>query len=110
MAQHPKFPTTPLGPHAMIPFMDANHKRQIANTVFEMAGGVQRLAHEADKDFRWFIESVWVKTMPRGVTAVDSGGGAGSVDDLIDRVDRLENGGAGATIINGQAKEHDDAA
>jgi hypothetical protein len=93
----------------MIPYMDANHKRQIANTVFEMAGGVQRLAYEADKDFRWFIEAVWVKTMPRGVTTVDTGGAAGSVDDLIDRVDSLEKRGDGAQVINGQAREQDDA-
>lgn len=106
----PKIPTMMTGPHAMIPFMDANHKRAIANTVFEMAGGVARLAHEADKDFRWFIENVWVKTMPRGVTTVDSGGGSGSVDDLVDRLERLENGGTDAVVINGKAREREDAA
>lgn len=109
MAKNPQFPSVPIGPHAMIPFMDANHKRQIANTVFEMAGGVQRLAHEADKDFRWFIEAVWVKTMPRGVTTVDTGGGAGSVEDLVDRIDRLESGGADAPVINGHARERNNA-
>lgn len=105
----PKMLPTVIGNGALVPFMDANHKRQVANTVFEMCGGTERLYHEADNDFRWFIETVWVKLMPRGVTTVDTGSSAGSVDDLINRMDRLEKGGEGATIINAQAREVDDA-
>ncbi len=84
----PMFPVTTAA--GLLPFMDANHKRQTANTVFELCGGTQRLYHEADKDFRWFIETVWVKMMPRGAISVDQSNTAGSVDDLIDRMDKAK--------------------
>lgn len=99
-----KFPTV-TGAGALIPFMDANRKREIVNIVFENIGGVQRLTHEAEKDPRWFLESFWAKLLPRGTLSTDNGSAAGTVDDLIDKLDRAAN----AKVINGDYEEKKDA-
>lgn len=42
--------------------MSRINKKHI-NDAFERIGGLDRLADEADKDPKWFIEKVWVKTI-----------------------------------------------
>lgn len=98
-----KFPAmTAVG---LIPFMDANRKREIVNIVFENIGGVQRLTHEAEKDPKWFLDNFWAKLLPRGTLSTDNGSSAGTVDDLIEKLDRAAN----AKVINGEFTEKDDA-
>lgn len=87
----------------MIPFMDANRKREIVNIVFENIGGIERFTHEAARDPKWFLETFWAKLLPRGAVNVELNAGAG-MEDLIDKLDA-----ANAKTINGEYTETKDA-
>ena len=84
----PKPPSvTPSG--MLVPFMSARRRHEICDIVFEMIGGVQRLAHEAERDPKWFYGSLWVKGLPRAVSTehtVDNG-----VESLLDKLDAAAN-------------------
>lgn len=52
---------TPAGD--MLPYMSAARRRRALDTVFEMVGGVDRLAHEATKSSEgyWNFTKIWAK-------------------------------------------------
>lgn len=84
----------------LAPLMDAKSLRQMATRVFRALGGEERLILEANEDsdsYKWFMEKVFMKSMPRGVE-LEAGVG---VEELLARLDAGEH----ATIINGEAKE-----
>ncbi len=108
MANLPAFPTTLPG-GTLLPYMDAQHVRQIATGVFEMLGGAERLHHEANRNpetYRWFVEKVWVKTTPKRVLN-DNAKGSG-FDEFVDRLDELERERKAKTI-EARAREIPDA-
>lgn len=75
---------------ALVPFMNARRFAEISSTVFEMCGGVERLAHEADKDFKWFMEKVYVKAQPRNINMEQSTTG---IEELLDKVQKVRDEG-----------------
>jgi hypothetical protein len=88
----------------LAPFMSARRRHEVCDIVFEMIGGVQRLAHEAERDPKWFYSSLWVKGLPRAATTehtLDTG-----VDALLDKLDKAAN----AKTIEGNFTEVPDAA
>lgn len=101
----PKFPITLAGGQLM-PFMDARARADMARTVMEMLGGAERLYHESNRDpesYKWFVEKVWAKGLPRAI-ATEHSVNAESVEDLYKRLDAAEN----ARVINGEASHvHD---
>lgn len=92
--------TTPGG--MLVPFMSSRRRHEICDIVFEMIGGVQRLAHEAERDPKWFYGSLWVKGLPRAVStehSVDNG-----VESLLDKLDAAANAKTieGAYVVGGK--------
>lgn len=77
----------------LTPFMSAARRSQVADMVFEAAGGAERLARYAqanDAQYWQFIKDVWVKGLPRISSAeIDVGG-----DGLEALVDTLRAGAA----------------
>ena len=71
MSRMPKPPiVTPDG--QMLQAMGAKHMQQIVLSVFQTCGGEERLAHEANKDFKWFAEQFLTRTMPKNVSTEHS--------------------------------------
>jgi hypothetical protein len=79
----------------LLPHMSARHRHEIMDTVFEMLGGTERLAHEADREY-WEFMKLYGKGLPRAVSTEHSVGGG--VEDLLDQLDRAEK----ATVIEGK--------
>jgi hypothetical protein len=103
-----KFPLTLPGGQ-LLPFMSARRRHEIVDTVFEMAGGVERLAHvvnKSDENFFEFAKTLWAKGLPRAVATEHNV--SESVEDLLTKLDRAEN----AKTINANVidVEPDDAA
>lgn len=84
-----------------MPHMSARRRHEILDTVFEMSGGVERLAHEVNRspDSYWEFMKLWGKGLPRAV-AVEHGANAG-LEELLDQLNKAEN----ATLIEGSAVE-----
>lgn len=68
----------------------------IVDTVFEMSGGVERLADWADRNYGDFIQSVWVKGLPKAV-ATEHTVGSG-VEDVLARLEAKEAEAEARTI------------
>lgn len=89
-----------------MPFMDARARADYARTVFEMLGGPERLYHESNRDadsYKWFIEKVWAKGLPRAV-AVEASTTSEGVEEALKRLNAAEN----ARVINGEtSRVHD---
>lgn len=75
----------------MLPYMSAHRFNQLAWTTFEAIGGFQRLEHEADKDFKWFMEKVFVKAQPKNLNleATTKSG----IEDLLEKARKAEEEG-----------------
>lgn len=106
MSKDVGFPSS-LPSAALLPHMSARYRHEIADVVFQMTGGVERLVHEVNRtpDAYWtFITKVWAKGLPRishAEIAVSDG-----VEDLLEKLDerdRAEN----AKVINGTARPVD---
>lgn len=99
----PKLPIALPG-GTMMPHMSARRRHDILDTVFEMLGGVERLAHEANRnpDAYWEMMKHWGKGLPRAV-ATEHRIGEG-VEELLDKLDAAEH----AQVINGKVVSGDD--
>lgn len=86
-----------------MPYLSAKRRHEICDTVFEMVGGVERLAHEANRnsDAYWEFMKLWSKGLPRAVATEHSA--SEGVENLLDKLDRAEK----ATLIEGTATEVD---
>jgi len=86
----------------MLPAMSARRRHEICDVVFEMGGGVDRLAHivnKSDDNFMDFVKNLWAKGLPRAVAMehqVSDG-----VESLLEKLDAAE----GAKTIDGEAVE-----
>lgn len=99
MADKPTLPAALPG-GTLVPHLSARRRHEIADIVFEMCGGVERLAHEADKNSEsyWtFIEKVWAKGLPRAVATEHSA--SEGVEALLEKLDRADKG----TLIGADA-------
>lgn len=87
-----------------MPHMSARRRHEIMDTVFEMIGGVERLAHQVDKNDEsyWEFMKLWGKGLPRAVATEHST--SANVENLLDKLDALDRSDK-ATIINGEATE-----
>lgn len=100
MSANPKLPTVTLAGD-MLPYMSAARRRRALDTVFEMVGGEERLAHEATKssDGYWNFAKLWAKG-PLPVTqnntqhSVDSK----SVESLWEKLDKRREAAAAGRI------------
>lgn len=101
----PKLPIALPGGQLM-PHMSARRRHEICDTVFEMLGGVERLAHEAGRNnetYMEFMTKLWAKGLPRAVATEHSVNNE-SIEDALKRLDQAEN----ASVINGTASRvHD---
>lgn len=84
MSQKPTALALPGG--ELLPYMRTRDAQRIAHTVFYAIGGEERLIHEADRDYKWYIEKVWTKLLPRAVEAEHSVN-ADSVENLLERLE-----------------------
>jgi hypothetical protein len=68
------------------------------DTVFEMVGGVERLAHEVERspDAYWQFMKLWGKGLPRVSSNEHTLGGG--VEDLLDRLDEEDRKAEANTI------------
>jgi hypothetical protein len=100
---HPKLPIALPGGQLM-PHMSARRRHEIIDTVFEMVGGVERLAHQVEKNDEsyWEFMKLWGKGLPRAVATEHSA--TASVEGLLDKLDALDRSDK-ATVINGEAVE-----
>lgn len=97
----------------MLPYMSAARRRRALDTVFEMVGGEERMAHEATKSSEgyWNFAKLWAKgplpvTQSNSLHSVD----AGSVESLWEKLDaRKKAADAGLAyseaIIEGEMAE-----
>lgn len=71
----------------IISHMSARRRNEIMDTVFEMVGGVDRLAHEVERspEAYWNFMKLWGKGLPRVSSNEHTLGGG--VEDLLDRLD-----------------------
>lgn len=76
---------------ALLPYMSAQRFNQLAWTTFEAIGGFERLAHEADKDFKWFMEKVFVKAQPKNLN-VDATSSTG-IEGLLAKAKQAQEEG-----------------
>lgn len=79
---------------ALLPHMSARRRNEVVDTVFEMVGGVERMAHEVNRNpetYMDFITKVWAKGLPRVSSAEHTLGGG--VEDLLDRLDEEDRKG-----------------
>lgn len=101
MSKPPALPLTLPGGE-MLPHMSSRRRHEVCDIVFEMGGGVDRLAHivnKSDENFLDFVKNLWAKGLPRAV-AMEHNVSEG-VESLLDKLDRAEN----AKTIDGEAKE-----
>lgn len=75
----PKMPALVVNEGALIANA-GRYARETVMTVFEMIGGAERMAHEANRDPKWFYEKLFAKIITKEVEVQSS---AESVDDLI---------------------------
>lgn len=85
----------------MLPHMSARRRHEVLDVVFEMTGGVERLAHEAEKDSDsyWQFMRLWGKGLPRAVATEHSV--TEGVESLLDKLDAKEK----AKTIEGNFSE-----
>lgn len=105
MSDTPKFPLSLPGGQ-MMPHMSARRRHEIADTVFEMLGGVERLHHEANRDREsyWdFMKTIWAKGLPRAVASEPTASNE-QVEEMLKRLDQAEN----AQVINGTFRHNTD--
>lgn len=99
----PKVPAFPIALPGgeLLPHMSARRRHEICDTVFEMIGGVDRLAHEADRDQEsyWEFMKLWSKGLPRAVATEHSV--SDGVETLLDKLDQAER----AKTIDGVCTE-----
>lgn len=85
---------------ALLPHLSARRRTEVVDTVFNMVGGVERMADWANKpeNYGEFLTKVWAKGMakPMHVELTQSE----SLEGLLDRL-ASEN----AKVINGDATE-----
>lgn len=89
----------------MLPHMSSRRRHEICDVVFEMAGGVDRLAHvvnKSDENFMDFVKNIWAKGLPRAV-AMEHNVSEG-VEALLEKLDAAER----AQTIDGVATELDE--
>lgn len=75
----------------MLPYMSAARRRRALDTVFEMVGGEERLAHEATKssDGYWNFAKLWAKgPLPVTQNNTEHSVNTKSVEDLWDKLDK----------------------
>lgn len=87
----------------MLPYMSARRRHEVCDVVFEMVGGVQKLAAETEKNSEsyWEFMKLWAKGLPRAVSTehtVSEG-----VEALLDKLDASER----AQTIEGSCVEID---
>jgi hypothetical protein len=84
----------------LMPHMSARRRHEIMDTVFEMTGGVERLAHQVNKDDSsyWEFMKLWGKGLPRAVATEHSA--TAGVEQLLDKLDALDRSD-NATVIDG---------
>lgn len=99
MSKPPALPTAMPG-GALMPFMSSRARHQVCDTVFEMIGGTQRLAAEADKDSDGFWEfmKLWGKGLPKMANTEHSV--SEGVESLLEKLDDRE-AAENAKLING---------
>lgn len=105
MSDDSKLPLTLPG-GALMPHMSARRRHEIADVVFEMLGGTERLHHESnrDSDAYWqFITKVWGRGLPRAV-ATEHSVNPESLEELLKKADRLES----MQVIDGTASRVDE--
>lgn len=75
----------------MLPHMSARRRHEIMDTAFEMVGGVERLAHEMNKNTEgyWAGMQLWAKGLPRAV-ATEHSVNTDSVEKFWDKLDARE--------------------
>lgn len=105
MSKIPNLPSSLPGGE-MLPHMSSRRRHEVCDVVFEMVGGVERLAHEADRDREsyWEFMKLWSKGLPRAVATEHSV--SEGVETLLDKLDAAER----AKTIAGVCVEVDDAA
>jgi hypothetical protein len=71
----------------IISHLSARRRNEIVDTVFEMVGGVERLAHEVERspEAYWQFMKLWGKGLPRVSSNEHTMGGG--VEDLLERLD-----------------------
>jgi hypothetical protein len=75
----------------MLPYMSAARRLRALDTVFEMIGGEERLAHEASKDSEgfWNFAKLWAKgPLPVSQNNTSHSVDGKSVEDLWEKLDK----------------------
>ena len=74
----------------MLPHMSARRRHEICDVVFEMIGGVPRLAAEAEKSSEsyWEFMKLWSKGLPKVASTEHSV--TEGVESLLDKLDAAE--------------------
>lgn len=90
MSAPPRLPViSPAGD--MLPYMSAARRRRALDTVFEMIGGEERLAHEATKssDGYWNFAKLWAKgPLPVSQNQTSHSVDGKSVEELWEKLDK----------------------
>ena len=73
-----------------MPHMSSRRRHEICDIVFEMVGGVERLAAETEKSSEsyWEFMKLWSKGLPRAVATEHTA--SEGVENLLDKLDKAE--------------------
>lgn len=91
---------------ALMPHMSARRRHEVCDIVFEMLGGVERLASvvgKNDENYMEFMTKLWGKGLPRAVATEHSVDNEG-IEAALRKLDAAAN----AQVINGTATYQDD--
>lgn len=96
----PNLPTV-LPSGTMLMHLRARRRHEIMDTVFEMVGGAERLAHEMNKSSEGYWEGVklWGKGAAKPVSVEHNFGN--TTEDMVDELERSEK----AQVIGGTFTE-----
>lgn len=75
----------------MLPYMSAARRRRALDTVFEMVGGEERMAHEATKSSEgyWNFAKLWAKgPLPVTQNKTEHSVDGKSVEDMWDKLEK----------------------
>ena len=98
----PALPTvTPTGD--MLLHMSAKARTRVLDTVFQMVGGEERLAHEATKNSEgyWNFMRLWGKGVAR-VNSTEHSVNSHSVEDLWAKLDERKKAGATGSVVDAE--------
>lgn len=105
MSQRPPGLPTVTSAGDMLPYMSAARRRRALDTVFEMVGGEERMAHEATKSSEgyWNFAKLWAKgPLPVTQNNTEHSVNTKSVESLWEKLDARKKAAAEGRI-------HDDS-